>query len=529
MLDLILIFGVTLLSANAAYLPFEPLSIQTTSHVQSLPFQPLPLSNNHTLSLASKLPARVDEICGKPAVPPNVQRIVGGTVATPHSWPWQVAMTTASGSQICGGSIIDNNWILTAAHCCKAFSESPTPSSFRVRIGSHTLQDVPTLTISKLVVHPKYTDRPAPTNDFCMLKTTQPMVFSKDVSPVCLPTTADGPVGQKCWVTGWGSTAATRSAFMPKMESLNSSSLEEPETISVKATRATATLRQVDVVITDQAKCSRVYSNTITPAMVCAESVGKDSCQGDSGGPFVCADKNGVYKLVGVVSFGNGCAKQGFPGMGADREFVQKIVMPQSHPFVNVCKAMSKNNYNYTYPSDKQVAEELRRQQQPPFDFNDGAFLARQFFGRTFQTKVGNISFDNLGQRIPEILVGYYDSDYDRFVPFMSYKRGQNLCDFEAVLPLKWSYGTWPVPNEPRCGFQGLRCMPGSTRDAIGYAIAGTGILLTVCGAIFFRWFRNYLFETSNYWVLQRRYLYLPGFPTTSRLSLFSCVSLRAE
>ncbi|OWA52422.1 putative Trypsin-4 [Hypsibius exemplaris] len=143
-----------------------------------------------------------------------------------------------------------------AAHCRKAFSDSPVASSFRVRVESQTLQDVHVQTISRLVIHPKYTDSPAPIDDFCMLKTSQ-------------------------------------------------------------AARATATLRQVDVVITDQAKCSRAYSNTITPVMVCAESVGKDSCQGDSGGPFVCADKNGVYKLVGVVSFGNGCAKQGFPGIYA--------------------------------------------------------------------------------------------------------------------------------------------------------------------------------------------------------------------
>ncbi|OQV24130.1 hypothetical protein BV898_02081 [Hypsibius exemplaris] len=64
---------------------------------------------------------------------------------------------------------------------------------------------------------------------------------------------------------------------------------------------------------------------------------------------------------------------------------------------------------------DSCQSDELRRQ-QPPVDFNDGAFLAKQFIGRTFQTKIGNVSFDKLGQRIPQILVGYYDNDDDKFV-----------------------------------------------------------------------------------------------------------------
>ncbi|OQV20012.1 hypothetical protein BV898_06016 [Hypsibius exemplaris] len=231
-------------------------------------------------------------------------------------------------------------------------------------------------------------------------------------------------------------------------------------------------------------------------------------------------------------------------GLGSDREFIEGLSMARSHPFVKHWKAMSKKKYNYTYPQNKQpplhaassyaslmvvsqVADELRRQ-QPPFNFNDGALLASKFFLRTFETKVGNISLDHLGQRIPEILIGYFDSDDDRFVPFMSYKPNQNNQNFETLLPIKWSSGTWPVPSELRCGFQGMRCVTGPTHEAIGYSVAGTLVFLITCGAIFFRWFRNNLFESNQYWVLQRQYLLLPGCPRTSRLSFFSCLKLQA-
>ncbi|OQV22718.1 hypothetical protein BV898_03547 [Hypsibius exemplaris] len=120
-----------------------------------------------------------------------------------------------------------------------------------------------------------------------------------------------------------------------------------------------------------------------------------------------------------------------------------------------------------------QVADQLRHK-EPLFDFNDGALLARQFFGRTFETKVGNISFDELGQSLAEIGIGYYDPAEDEFVPFLSYKRLSEASKIEVIGQVRWMDGVWPVPSEPLCGFQGLKCaVDNAFWRTVGGATAG--------------------------------------------------------
>ncbi|OQV17867.1 putative Serine protease 29 [Hypsibius exemplaris] len=259
---------------------------------------------------------------------PN-EKIVGGTEARPHSWPWQVAMlTVASGLQICGGSILNTKWILTAAHCC--VSRGAQPSNYKIRVGAHNVlnnveQTAVTLALSRVVVHPEYIARPVPHNDFCLLKVAndQQITFSPEVAPVCLPDETDGQPDDICWVTGWGSERQNRRSLNGLARLIDlSEEVVVPNTGRNRDSRASGALRQVDVKVTSAEKCSAAYPAWITPQMICADNDGKDSCQGDSGGPFVCrkAAVDGIvqpFKLVGVVSWGIGCARRGYPGVYA--------------------------------------------------------------------------------------------------------------------------------------------------------------------------------------------------------------------
>jgi len=277
--------------------------------------------------LALAVSAVSAQTCGQPAIKPDLSgfnqlihaiskngKIVGGTEAVPHSWPWQVIMTTSSGSQLCGGSILNDNWIMTAAHCCVAVNTNP--ATYRVRVGAHNWRQAEpsaaTLELSRVVVHPGYVARPVPKNDFCLLKLKEPLTQKNEVSTVCLPTAEEGATGDKCWVTGWGSTRAVGKSFEEYVKEILAA--EAAGQVAPSQTRVSPHLRQVDVQVTDQATCNTAYSGMVSADMICGDAPGKDSCQGDSGGPFVC-EVDGQWKMVGVVSWGRGCAKPGFPGV----------------------------------------------------------------------------------------------------------------------------------------------------------------------------------------------------------------------
>lgn len=252
-------------------------------------------------------------------------RIVGGAVAVPNSWPWQVAMLSSSGQQICGGSILNSQFIMTAAHCCVAYGANPSASTFKVRVGAHNIAanepNARTLSLSKVIVHPSYASRPAAQNDFCLLRLAEPLAFNTDVQAVCLPSEQghDEAPGTKCWVTGWGSTSPNRGSFDDFMAEVRQTESGKLPKSPKSVVRATAALYQVAVNITTPAACSAAYAPiNITPQMICGAAPGKDSCQGDSGGPFVCqAGPDQPFKLVGVVSWGIGCARPSHPGVYA--------------------------------------------------------------------------------------------------------------------------------------------------------------------------------------------------------------------
>ncbi|XP_048196317.1 anionic trypsin-2 [Perognathus longimembris pacificus] len=206
-------------------------------------------------------------------------KIVGGYTCAENSVPYQVSLN--SGYHFCGGSLINDQWVVSAAHCFK--------NSIQVRLGEHNINVVEGneqfIKAATAIRHPHY-NRNTLDNDIMLIKLSQPASLNSRVGTVSLPS-ACAPAGTECLISGWGNTL--------------SFGVHNPDL-----------LQCLDAPLLSQADCEAAYPGEITKNMVCAGFLegGKDSCQGDSGGPVVC---NG--ELQGIVSWGFGCALSGYPGV----------------------------------------------------------------------------------------------------------------------------------------------------------------------------------------------------------------------
>lgn len=237
-------------------------------------------------------------------VPPSGPTIVGGREAEPGEWPWQVALINAGGDpysdQFCGGSLISPLWVVTAAHC----ADSTQPDELQVLAGIHNLVDTDPgfvrLNVARIIIHPEYGQLNQHDSDIALLELTTPAPFRRPsaaalpIDGVALVPESVGPlVGDISTVTGWGNRQPG-SADYP------------------------AALHEVEVPIVSNAACQIPYGSAITETMLCAglPEGGKDSCQGDSGGPLVVfSSARSRWELAGIVSWGNGCARPGVPGV----------------------------------------------------------------------------------------------------------------------------------------------------------------------------------------------------------------------
>ncbi|XP_055327372.1 transmembrane protease serine 9-like [Paramacrobiotus metropolitanus] len=284
---------------------------------------------NFTVILCCVIPCiavNADYGCGRTVFPAKhnrfIDKIVGGTVAEKGSWPWQIHLartvsflglfnTTTFG---CGGTIIDQQWIITAAHCV----DPKTASLHFIRVGQHdsSIQEphARNYGVDRVIVHENYVSY-VYKNDIALLHLTTPIEYSDYVQPACLADEGHDPLpGTECAATGWGHTD-------PKPPPIFGKEAYYAEH-STKAALGSSLLRQVFVNVVDRSICNGTdyYKGKITDAMLCAGSPGKDACQGDSGGPFVCTSTgNGksaqTYTLVGVTSWGHGCAAERRPGV----------------------------------------------------------------------------------------------------------------------------------------------------------------------------------------------------------------------
>lgn len=220
-------------------------------------------------------------------------RIVGGVETEVNEYPWQVYLTTTTGQFFCGGSVIGDRWIITAAHC----TDGRNAASFQVNLGDHDRSSsTETIMVSKrvkqVITHPNWSWDTL-NYDFSLLELETSIDFSASlhIRPVCLPTGNADFGGFNAITTGWG-RLYTGGPTSDK-------------------------LMEVPLSVFTNEQCKEQYGAvlplSITSQMICAADGGdKGSCHGDSGGPLVTSGSgNGVtpgqnYELIGVTSWGKG-------------------------------------------------------------------------------------------------------------------------------------------------------------------------------------------------------------------------------
>lgn len=213
------------------------------------------------------------------------RRIVGGEKTSIKYHPWQVAIIISGpdGSSLCGGSIIANKWALTAAHCVWPPDSS---SSVKAKAGATNINKQGIWSdVDTVVIHEEY-DSFTSENDIALVQLKSKR--SGQVIPLASKS-IEISVGQPLEVTGWGVTSESEDA------------------------EASSNLLKANVPYVENATCNgpESYNGSITSSMMCAgrRAGGVDACQGDSGGPLVWRTPDGPI-LVGVVSFGEGCARK---------------------------------------------------------------------------------------------------------------------------------------------------------------------------------------------------------------------------
>uniref|UniRef100_A0A3B5AZP8 Chymotrypsin-like protease CTRL-1 n=1 Tax=Stegastes partitus TaxID=144197 RepID=A0A3B5AZP8_9TELE len=251
--------------------------------------------------------------------------------ATPGSWPWQAALS-ANGSVFCGGSLITDEWVLTAAYCTARMNINDT----MVRLGLQTVSGVNPNEVSRGIVanvcFPAY-DPETYDNDICLLKLSAPVNFTDYIRPVCLAAANSTFYSGTSFITGFGSTDNFGS---------------NPNV-----------LQQVNIPRFGRRQCECEQPN-VTRNMICAG--GQASCRGDYGGPLVNSNgPNSSWIQSGILSGDYDCATPRGPGVytlvSRYQQWIEATVTGMPPGFITFTSRGNDSDLNFTCPTPLQYKQ----------------------------------------------------------------------------------------------------------------------------------------------------------------------------
>ncbi|XP_054750910.1 atrial natriuretic peptide-converting enzyme-like [Lytechinus pictus] len=220
---------------------------------------------------------------------PSFNRVVGGVDATYGEWPF-IGSLRSRRNHVCGATLIHEGWAVTAAHCVGAFS-SITLGDLELDSESRASFETD---IEDQIGHEWYDDD-STDYDYAMLKLAEGAPIGNYIQPACLAESQrEQDAYRNCYIVGWGTTH------------------EDGDVAN--------TLQKAHVKLLDFDECNAAYDWELDDRIhICAGYMvgGIDTCQGDSGGPLICEGSDGRQHLVGITSFGYGCARRGYPGVYA--------------------------------------------------------------------------------------------------------------------------------------------------------------------------------------------------------------------
>ncbi|XP_045387745.1 transmembrane protease serine 11D-like [Lemur catta] len=218
------------------------------------------------------------------------ERVTGSTQAQEGDWPWQVSLRVNNGHH-CGGVLISNTWILTAAHCFRSYSD---PRQWTATFGIYTASPLLRKTVRRIIIHNNYTPI-THENDIAAVQLDSSVDFTRNIHTVCLPEATQNILpGSTAYVTGWGALEYGGNTVTDLRQG------------------------QVRIISNDVCNAPASYNGAILSGMLCAGTLQGnmvDACQGDSGGPLVQEDSRQLWFLVGIVSWGDQCGLPDKPGV----------------------------------------------------------------------------------------------------------------------------------------------------------------------------------------------------------------------